>query len=286
MPRFGRRVDLLSLTAAFIAPFLLSGCFWFTSRSRGDELEARSQEMSKRLETLEKQLESDREEYTKLIQKAETDLEELEQVLQRATRASADYAADTENFRGQLALIEGSIAELQQSIRGVKADISNRENSVRDRMEVIAAKVGLDPPLDPAKIPQERDKLLQLADQQREDGNYGKARSFYRAFIERYPTDELADDVQLKIGRSYAKQDRHAQALTALNAIVDQYPESDVMGETLYEMAGSLYKMRSCNDAITLLQAVLQRYRDEDLVQRTRSQLRKVQRAKRRGCRP
>ena len=58
------------------------------------------------------------------------------------------------------------------------------------------------------------------------------------------------------------------------------------MGETLYEMAGSLYKMRSCNDAITLLQAVLQRYRDDDLVRRARSKLRKVQRAKRRGCRP
>ena len=265
---------------------LLSGCFWFTSRRRGDELEARNTELTKRIETLEKQLETDRAEYTKLIQKAQNNVTELEEVLARATRAAADYAAETDSFQEHLAKLEGSIAELRVSLRKADGRAANRENDIRDRMELIAAKVGLDPPLDPADIPQDRQKHLDVAHQARDKGDFGKARSFYRAFIERYPTDESLDDVQLAIGRTYQKQARWAQALTALNVIVERYPESDLMGETLYTMAESLYNMRSCNDAITLLQAVLQRYRDEALVSRARSKLRQVQRAKRRGCRP
>lgn len=259
---------------------LFSGCY---TRSQGESLEA---EIDRRLVVLEKQLESDREEYTKLIQKAEGDVTALEEVLTNATGAAATYAADTENMREEFAKVEGGIAELRNGLSKLDASLERRENSIRDRMELIASKVGLDPPLDPAKIPQEPAKLLTAADSARQKNDHGKARSLYRAFMDRFPTDERADDVQLKIGQSYAEEGRHAQALTALNVIVDRYPTSDVMGETLFSMASSLYNMRSCNDAITLLQAVLQRYRDTALTQRTRTKLREVQRAKRRGCRP
>lgn len=259
---------------------LFSGCY---TRAQGRAFETN---VDQRLTVLEKQLESDREEYTKLIQKAEGDVAALEEVLNNATRAAANYAADTENMREQFAKVEGGIAELRNGLSKLDASLERRENSIRDRMELIASKVGLDPPLDPAKIPQEPEKLLAAADAARQTKDLGKARSLYRAFMDRFPTDQRADDVQLKIGKSYADEGRHAQALTALNVVVDRYPNSDVMGETLYAMANSLYKMRSCNDAITLLQAVLQRYRDADLTKRARTQLREVQRAKRRGCRP
>jgi TolA-binding protein len=280
-----RHVDL-SLAVLLVFAVALPGCFWFTSRSRGNAIEARATDMAQRLETLEKQLETDRREYTELIQKAEGDVVEIEAVLGRATRAAADSAADTENFRSHMMELEGSVAELKRGLTKLSADLERRENSLRDRVEVIAAKVGLDPPLDPADIPQEPAKLLEVADAELASGDPGKARSYYRAFVERHPTDDAADDVQLKIGRSYATQSRHAQALTALNVIVDRYPESNVMGETLVAMAESLYQMRSCNDAITLLQAVLSRYRDETLVQRARTKLREVQRSKKQGCRP
>ncbi len=228
---------------------------------------------------LEKQLESDRQEYTALIQKAEQDLAQLETVLETATKTAAGYTIDMENMREQLARIEGELAELRRAME-------RREDTLRDRVEQIAAKVGLDPPLDPSKVPQDRDKLLAAGDEAAKSRAFGKARSLYRVFLDRFPADEMADNVQLKLGRTYAAEERHAQALTALNVIVDRYPESDVMGETLYSMAESLYKMRSCNDAITLLQAVIQRYSDPGLTKRARSKLREVQRAKRRGCRP
>lgn len=274
-----RSAGIATMAIAMICA-LFSGCY---TRSRGESLET---EINSRLTVLEKQLESDREEYTKLIQKAEGDVTALEEVLSNATGAAATYAADTENMREEFAKVEGSIAELRNGLSKLDASLERRENSIRDRMELVASKVGLDPPLDPAKIPQEPEKLLTVADSAREKNDHGKARSLYRAFMDRFPTDQRADDVQLKIGKSYAEEGRHAQALTALNVIVDRYPSSDVMGETLYSMANSLYNMRSCNDAITLLQAVLQRYRDAALTQRARTKLREVQRAKRRGCRP
>jgi TolA-binding protein len=272
----GRSADLGTVTATVIVTLIAAGC---VTRSQGAA-------MSQRIATLEKQLESDREEYTKLAEKAERDVAELEDVLKTSTHAAATFAADTDSLREDIAKIEGNVAETHQEILNLKAFLSERENSMRDRLELVAAKVGLDPPLDPAKIPQEPAKLLAEADAARAKGDQGNARSLYRAFIDRNPNDPLADDVQLKIGQTYVDQQRYAQALTALNVVVDRYPESDVMGETLYAMSESLYKMRSCNDAITLLQAVLQRYRDKALVDRARSKLREVQQAKRSGCRP
>lgn len=281
----GRGTSYLFLAAA---PLLvcLGGCVWFTTRAQGDELRTRADDLTKRVGVLEKQLESDRQEYTQLIEKADRDVAELEDVLETATNASGSYATDMENMREQLAKMEGGLAELRQDLRQMRGKAGQREDALRDRVEQIASKVGLDPPLDPTKIPTDRDKLLSAADDASKQEHHGNARSLYRAFLERFPTDEAADDVQLKVGRAYAAEGRHAQALAALNVIVDRYPESDLMGETLYSMADSLYKMRSCNDAITLLQAVVQRYRDANLTKRARTKLREVQRSKRRGCQP
>ena len=53
-----RPVALLLLAVCL---FGLSGCFWFTSRARGDELELNVSSLTKQVKTLERQLESDRE---------------------------------------------------------------------------------------------------------------------------------------------------------------------------------------------------------------------------------
>lgn len=257
----------------------LCGCFWVTTREQGDELR-------QRITVLEKQLESDRREYTELIQKAEKDVTQLEEVLQRATRAAADYAADTHGMREELARLEGAIAETRQELSQMAQGAEQREDALRDRLEVVASKVGLDSPLDQTQIPRDKAKHYSAAKASYDSGAYGKARSLYRAFIERYPTDDLVDDAQLQVGRAYSKEGRHAQALTSLNVIVDRYPESNLMGETLLQMADALFAMRSCNDSITLLQAVIQRYREDALQSRARTKLREVQRARRRGCSP
>jgi TolA-binding protein len=264
----------------------LDGCFWFTSRAQGDELRTTTTDLSKRVAVLEKQLESDRQEYTQLIQQADHDVQQIEEIIDTATKSAATYATDVANMQEQLARLEGGVAEVREDIRQMQVKASQREDALRDRVEQVAAKVGLDPPLDQTQIPAERDKLLAAADEAAARSQHGNARSLYRAFLERFPTDDMADDVQLKVGQVYAAEGRHAQALAALNVVVDRYPESNVMGETLYAMADSLFKMRSCNDAITLLQAVIQRYRDPALVKQAQTKLREVQRAKRRGCQP
>jgi len=268
------------------AVVLLPGCFWVTTRAQGDELKARNEELTKRVAVLETQLTDDRQEYTDLIQKAERDVGELEGILQRATRASADSLADLDGIRAQLGRLEGSIAEVREEMGQLETSLMQREQAMRDRLEEVASKVGLDPPLDSTKIPREPAKLLQAGDTAREAGKLGEARSLYRSFIQRFPRDKRVDNVQLKVGKTYADEGRHPQALSALNVIVERYPDSDVMGEALFTMANSLYKMRSCNDSITLLRAVIKRYKNSDLRQRARSTLRTVQQAKRRGCRP
>jgi TolA-binding protein len=282
----GLRAGLPGLALVPLAT-CLCGCFWFTSRAQGDRLVGRADALDARVKVLEKQLESDRLEYTELIQKAERDVVELEKVLERATGAAAEYAVDTHNMRESLGALEGGLAELREELRRAGQASEQREDAVRDRMEVIASKVGLDPPLDQTGIPREKTEHFEAATKAYEDAAYGKARSLFRAYIEQYPTDDRVDDAQLQVGRAYAKEGRHAQALTALNVIVDRYPSSDLMGETLYEMADSLYKMRSCNDAQTLLQAVIQRYKsDASLTKRAQGKLSEVRQARRRGCRP
>jgi TolA-binding protein len=274
---------VLGLVSAVV---LLPGCFWVTTRAQGDELKARNEALSKRVAVLETQLTDDRQEYTELIQKAERDVGELEDILQRATRASADSVADLDGFRAQMGRLEGAIAEVREQVRLLETTLMQREEAMRARLEEVASKVGLDPPLDPTKIPREPATLLDAGDRAREAGKLGEARSLYRSFIQRFPRDKRVDNVQLKVGKSFADEGRHPQALSALNVIVERYPDSDVMGEALFTMANSLYKMRSCNDSITLLRAVIKRYKNTDLRRRARSTLRTVQRAKRRGCRP
>ena len=97
-----------------------------------------------------------------------------------------------------------------------------------------------------------------------------------RAYVERYPKDDHADNAQYMIGSSYLKQDQAAAALGEFQKVLSTYRKGDALDKTLYDMAQAFLQVRSCNDAGTALKALLKNHKTSPLVPRAKKELRKV----------
>jgi TolA-binding protein len=144
----------------------------------------------------------------------EADLEakrkELEETLAEASRVlrrnSADQGLQIEEIQKRLAVLEGDIAELHnESIRSTQAQ-AQRSLELQRQLTEVARAAGMDVALDPTEIPQSKSAHWEALSKAYRINKYSYTRALGRAFVERYPKDEKADDAQYMIGSSYLKQ--------------------------------------------------------------------------------
>ncbi len=258
--RFGpQRPSLGSgLLALWLCLTLSSGCI---SQMQSD-IRANQQ----RLDSLEADLEAKRKEL-------EETLAEASRVLRRN---SADQGLQIEDIQKRLAVLEGDIAELHnESIRSTQAQ-AQRSLELQRQLTEVARAAGMDVALDPTEIPQSKSAHWEALSKAYRINKYSYTRALGRAFVERYPKDEKADDAQYMIGSSYLKQGQAAAALGEFQKVISTYRKGDALDETLFDMAQAFLQVRSCNDAETALKALLKNHHKSPLVPEAKKELRKV----------
>jgi TolA-binding protein len=250
-----------SLTALVLIALFSNGCFLWTNREEGETLKQDVQHLKDRLVQVESENEEDRQRLTEMIERARTEVVNLEETLTRATRIlarnSADFGAEMETLKDSMRTVDGSLAEIEHEIGLMGTRVDNTDRKVNE----FALAAGLDLPVDESKVPAKAKEHFSMIRDSLATGRYGEVRSLAKLYIQRYPKDGKADDAQLMIGKSYLEQKRWAKALGALRRFTDRYPKSPLTPEVLYEMAGAFYKLGVCNDARILLDAVTSRYK-------------------------
>lgn len=220
----------------------------------------------KRLDDLERDLEAKRKEL-------EAALAEASLVLRRN---SADQGLQIEKIQQRLAAMEGQIAELRNETVGATQAQAQRSIELQSRLADIARAAGMDVPLDPGQIPQTKSAHWEALDKAYRAGRYSYARALGRAYLDRYPKDDHADDAQYIIGSAYLRQGQPAASLGEFQKVLSDYRKGDALDKTLFDMSKAFLEVRSCNDAATALKALLKNHKKSPLYEEARRELRKV----------
>ena len=214
----------------------------------------------------------------------EEDLEvkrkELEEALAEASRVlrrnSADQGLQIEQIQQRLDAMEGQIAELRHESTGEGRAQAERNLELQRQLSEVARAAGMDVPLEPSEIPEDKDAHWEELTKAYRINKHSYARGLGRAYVERYPKDNRADNAQYMIGSSYLKQGQAASALGEFRKVLSAYRRGDAVDETLYDMAQAFLQVRSCNDAGTALKALLKNHKNSPLAPQAQKELRKV----------
>jgi len=220
----------------------------------------------------------------KRLDSLEDDLEvkrrELEEALAEASRVlrrnSADQGLQIEQIQKRLAAMEGEIAELRNENSGASQAQAERSLELQRRLSEVARAAGMDVALGVDEIPKSKSAHWEALSKSFRINKHSYTRALGRAYVERYPKDDRADNAQYMIGSSYLKQGQAAAALGEFQKVVSTYRKGDAIDETLYDMAQAFLEVRSCNDAGTALKALLKNHKSSPLAPKAKKELRKV----------
>ncbi len=264
------------IVAVALCAMLSTGCFW-TSKSEGDQLK-------KRVSSLESGLLEERKKLADQLVEAQDKINRLEDLLDRATRVLAKNNTDIELRVQQLEeqgdTVRGSLSEMQNTVNVL-------QKSWEDNQKLLNAggdKSGMEQPLDSAQIPVDKKGHFDAARTAYEAGEYAKARSLDREYIQRYSKDAHADDAQYWIGAGYLQQKKPATALGEFRKVIATYPKSDVLDKTLFDMAEAFWQLQACTDAKSALTALIEGHKKSSLRVAAQQKLKKIKQARRGYC--
>jgi len=265
---------------AFALGLSTSACALFTSRDAGEDLRVRTQHLEDRLAKIESESAAERTRLTEMIETARAQIVELEETLSKATRVlarnSADFGAEMETVKDQMRVSEGATAELKHDVEALTAQLEEANKKVVD----FALAAGLDLPVDTSKVPDKPKEHYEMIRASNAAGRYGEARELAKLFLQRYPKDENADDVQLLVARSLIAQKRWAKALGALRQFADVYPKSELNPEVLYEMASAFFQLGDCTDARVLVDTITAKHKESPFAAKASTLLQEINKQK------
>lgn len=230
------------------------------------------------------QMQTDIADNQRRLDSLEEDLEvkrrELEEALAEASRVlrrnSADQGLQIEQIQQRLAAMEGEIAEYRHESSGMTKEQAERSLELQQRLSEVARAAGMDVPLDSTEIPKNQKAHWEALTKSYRINKHSYTRGLARAYIERYPKDEHADNAQYMIGSSYLKQGQAAAALGEFQKVLSTYRRGDALDKTLFDMSQAFMEVRSCNDAGTALKALLKNHKSSKLAPQAKKELRKV----------
>jgi len=252
----------------------MSGCFLWTSADQGADLTHRMEALEGRVTAVEPMQGE-----LATVKTQVATLEDIRHGSEVATQTSADTGAQVEMLGQQIAMQEGTIAELQHELQRMQEELTEQQTDYEARMKKLARRAGVDMPLDDAEVPTGADENYTAATTAYEAREYSTARALYRAFIQRHHDDARADDAQNFVGQSYLMEDRPATALGELRHVVADYAQGDRVPYALLSMGDAFYRLHACTDATTSIQTLIRAFPRSPVIGDARTRLRDVQHA-------
>ncbi len=228
-----------------VLAFVLSGCFWATTKSEGDAIRKDVKSINERLAAKELTLEGK-------IQELEKVLAESAKLLKRN---SADLGADVDTLRNDVRTANGLVTAVNNGVNELKTELAKMAAKV-DGLEQRLAQMESGKP----SANSGPDDLWKLGSTAFEAARYNEAIDIFKRLVTSFPTHARADDAQYFRGQSYTNLKDWDKAIAAYQALVEKYADSDLADDGLYFAAVAAQNLKNCTEARAYLGVIKSKY--------------------------
>jgi TolA-binding protein len=196
----------------------------------------------------EAQLEQDLQKARSELAQTRADLEATRQRLDNALRASADSSTDLLSSKQRINDLAGRVDEAQHGVEDVRREIGATRTEIYARIDEMK-RMQPTAPAPPITVPADRATHLKQLEEAHTKHDWQTLRALGNEYVNRYPTDDHADQALFLVGDGDLADGRPSSALASFNRLLKLFPRSPYLDRALYDMGEAYLLMHDCANA-------------------------------------
>jgi TolA-binding protein len=224
------------------------------------------------------------------IKQLAADLAATRDRLDNALRANADNGSDlvSEKARmnqlaGRLDEIAHSVDEMKSTVAAARTEIDARFDALKRTQDAIPTPT---PPPPPVAFPPDKTQHYVAIENAGKRQDWPLVRTLGHEYVNRYGTDDKADDVLYLMGTADLAEDHPSSALGEFNRLLKVYPKSNVLDKTLFEMGEAYFAIHDCENAKLAFNACATRFPREKIGADAKGRVAAIEKAPDGTCAP
>jgi TolA-binding protein len=201
------------------------------------------------------------------------DLDATRQRLDNALRASADSSTDVMSSKARLNDLAGRVDETQHHVEELRRDLVATRTEIYARIDDLKRGQPAQPPAPQVAIPADKATHFGQLKDAHAKSDWGLVRALGPEFVNRYPTDDRADEALYYVAEADRRDGRPSSALGHYNRLLKLFPRSKFLDRTLFGMGEAYMLMHDCTNAKLAYEAVDKRFAKEKIGAEARAKL-------------
>jgi TolA-binding protein len=194
------------------------------------------------------------------------DLEATRQRLDNALRANADSSGDYLASKQRLNELAGRVDEINHGIDDLKRDVGASRTELYARIDDLKRVQTAPPPAAaPITVPTDKDAHYKQLEAAFGKKDWATVRALGPEYVNRYPSDDKADEALFYLGSADLQDGRPSSALGQFNRLLKLFPRSNMLDRTLYGIGDAYLLMHDCANAKVAYDACEKRFTKEKI---------------------
>jgi TolA-binding protein len=146
--------------------------------------------------------------------------------------------------------LAGRVDELQHANDELRRDLVATRSEIYARIDEMKRTQQPPPPAPPPiSVPPDKTAHLQKLGEAHGKKDWPTVRTLGPEYVNRYPTDERADEALFYVGDADLQDGRPSSALASFNRLLKLFPRSTFLDRTLFDMGEAYLMMHDCVNA-------------------------------------
>lgn len=274
-----------------VALLLLSGCFVFTSRGEGDQMQEEIRAIKMELVRMKEAQDTDRKEIETQVKNTQARAAGLETALENVKKTYgsnvADFGLEMDKIIQKLMELNGKndlaahrLDVIEAEFKKLKEDTAARPSRPGEARKEGTTAVEKPGQLAELKRPEKKKDYLLLGQRLFNDGQWEASRVIFKEYIEKFKGDPNCGKAQYLLGESYFREGKYQNAVLEFQKVITDFPTSEKLEDASYSLALSFSQIGLVEDAKKLLTEFVKAFPKSKLVPKAKKKLEELQKGK------